>query len=606
MVVAVDEIRRFRQPVEVVDDRDAGRADPEAAGLVATLAATMQAVHAAGIVHRDLKPANVLLTPDGVPKITDFGLVKFIGGGAAATTTGVVKGTPGYMAPEQASADARRMGPATDIHALGAMLFEMLTGRLPYQGENTIKTLMSVVNDPAPPLRNLRPDLPADLEAICLKCLAKRPEERYASAGELAEDLGRFLRHERVRAPRHHAGRWRTRLVTGAGLVCFAAAAAVTAWPPAPEPYPEPAIRDAAAGMRAGLIDRLAGNRTPDGWILRRFDNPDPAKDREVWSHSQCLAAAMSAPEPGGPRDLSGSLEVPFTLGSPVEAGGRRRGWISHPHECNYTTAQPALYTAHALCEAYRRLDEGDASGRERIRRRLDYLADVLAHHHPPGADGGWTMFPRQDDPRQASRHATAVALAALLSARRSGVDFTRGRRDELIAAAAGHLIRGFEPDGPRPGWRCVPGVPGEVADGLTLQIYGVLLAAEAEAGVELPESLTRHIPVHLADCGQRKPDYPRSSFRNVVRFRNHEGAEVTSLEPTEFLWYPWAIECAQRWMERRRRAGAGAAELAEPRTILGRLVIDLGPQMSGQAGRGWSFVAAETITGLSAVPAPK
>jgi serine/threonine-protein kinase len=173
---------------------------PAAAPLVETLAQAIHVAHQHGIVHRDLKPANVLLAADGTPRISDFGLAKQLGTGPGQTQTGAILGTPSYMAPEQAGGRSRTLGPAADIYALGALLYEMLTGRPPFMGETALDTMQQVLNQEPVPPRQLQPKVPRDLETICLKCLSKEPARRYASALDLAEDLRRFRSGEPIQA----------------------------------------------------------------------------------------------------------------------------------------------------------------------------------------------------------------------------------------------------------------------------------------------------------------------------------------------------------------------------------------------------------------------
>ncbi len=184
----------------------------DAAVLLVTLARAVQAAHDADVVHRDLKPSNILYTSNGVPKISDFGLAKLLDDDSARTGTGEVLGTPSYMSPEQAEGRTRDVGPAADIYALGAILYHTLTGRPPFSGESPLETMQLVARvEPAHP-RRMRPGVPRDLETICLKCLEKQPNRRYASARELADDLERFLRREPVKARRisrpERAWRW--------------------------------------------------------------------------------------------------------------------------------------------------------------------------------------------------------------------------------------------------------------------------------------------------------------------------------------------------------------------------------------------------------------
>jgi hypothetical protein len=185
------------------------RLPAEAAKLVESLALAVHHAHDRGIIHRDLKPANILLTSDGVPKVTDFGLAKSLGVDEGLTRTDSIIGSPSYMAPEQAGGAGHRVGPATDVYSLGAILYELLTGRPPFRAATVLETLEQVKSaEPAPPSR-LQPGLPGDIDTITLKCLQKDPARRYSGADALAGDLLRFRAGEPIMArPVGVMGRW--------------------------------------------------------------------------------------------------------------------------------------------------------------------------------------------------------------------------------------------------------------------------------------------------------------------------------------------------------------------------------------------------------------
>jgi len=217
----------------------------EAAGLVEAITHAVHEAHRLGVVHRDLKPGNVLLTADGVPKVSDFGLAKSLTAESGLTLTESTLGTPGYMAPEQAAGHARLVGPPADVYALGAILYELTTGRPPFRAATPLETMEQARSiEPVPPCR-LQPSFPRDLETICLKCLRKEPDRRYASAAELGADLRRFLAGEPILARAvptwERALKWARR-------------------------------RPVPAALGAALLLALAGLLAQGAWSYRRID----------------------------------------------------------------------------------------------------------------------------------------------------------------------------------------------------------------------------------------------------------------------------------------------------------------------------------------------
>lgn len=296
----------------------------QAAELIATLAGAVQSAHERGVVHRDLKPSNVLLqiaegglpkeTPAdptavcdlqaAIPKIADFGLAKLLDLDAAHTHTGEILGTPSYMAPEQADGHGQCIGPATDVYALGAILYELLTGKPPFSAATPLAALKLVLaHDLVPPSR-LAPAVPRDLEAICLKCLEQAPRHRYESAQALADDLRRFLAGEPVAVRRsiwiRRAWAWgRRRPWTAAGCAVAAALALVAALP---------LVND----YRTRRAARLTAERQAPAVreILQRacFEchGQDPRhieKNLHVLDHPNLIDSARKIVVPGAPED---------------------------------------------------------------------------------------------------------------------------------------------------------------------------------------------------------------------------------------------------------------------------------------------------------------
>jgi serine/threonine-protein kinase len=309
-----------------------GRPQParQAAALVRLLAGAMHAAHQRGVVHRDLKPGNVLLAADGTPKVTDFGLAKRLDGPAGQTQTGAILGTPSYMAPEQACGRNREIGPAVDVYALGAILYELLTGRPPFLGLSVLETLAQVSSLEVVPPRRLQPGVSRDLETVCLKCLRKEPGARYPSAAALAEDLQRFLSNQPVQA---RPVRWHERIVrwcrrnpvlTGLGallVVTFLAGNALVTWKWQEAEQARLAERDSrqeaddrAAEIRHGLERMKAANALLErSWTYRdmgAWDNGEAdltravrlrPQDPRVWIERGHLYARLGLWELAGP-----------------------------------------------------------------------------------------------------------------------------------------------------------------------------------------------------------------------------------------------------------------------------------------------------------------
>jgi WD40 repeat protein len=316
-----------------------------AAAVVEALARAVHHAHRQGIVHRDLKPSNVLLQAatdvsaisnlkfeicdlkSVVPKVADFGLAKRLDGGGYHTPTGSVLGTPSYMAPEQALA-AGPVGPAADVYALGAVLYEALAGRPPFQGATPVETVVQVVHaDPRPP-RRLCPAVPRDLDTICLKCLRKEPRQRYASAQDLADDLRRFLDGEPVRArPVGAAGRalrWARRRPAVAALLAVVGLGATVGFPGATALWLEAehasGVADASAGAARAARALAERNEAEAEAARAEADRLREASERRearlALDHGQALCEAGEFA--AGLRSFLRGLELAARVGDPA------------------------------------------------------------------------------------------------------------------------------------------------------------------------------------------------------------------------------------------------------------------------------------------------
>jgi serine/threonine-protein kinase len=341
----------------------------DAATLVQAIGRAVHAAHGWGVVHRDLKPANVLLGADGTPKVADFGLAKQVDA-PERTASNALLGTPSYMAPEQARGQTRQVGPASDVYALGAILYECLTGRPPFKAATVMDTLQQVVNDEPVSPRRLQPTVPRDLETVCLKCLCKEPAGRYPTAAALAEDLQRFLSDQPVKARsvRWHerTARWcrRNPVLTGLGallVVTFLAGNALVTWKWQEAEQARQAERqsrqeadDRAAEIREGLERMKAANA-----LLERSGT---YRDLSNWDNAEADLTRAVRLRPEDPRVWIERAHLYIRLGLWELAG---------PDVARFFALQePAVpwnYHLHAML----RLHAGDAPGYREVCARM-------------------------------------------------------------------------------------------------------------------------------------------------------------------------------------------------------------------------------------------
>ncbi len=281
----------------------------EAAEIVRQVARAVHYAHQQGVVHRDLKPRNILLAADGTPKVTDFGLAKRVDGGSDLTMSGQILGTPGYMPPEQAAGRLDAVGPHSDVYSLGGVLYCLLTGRPPFQSSSIVETIKQVLETPPASPRLLNPAIDRDLETVCLKCLEKDPAHRYASAAELADELGRYLDGEPIKAlrigPVRRGWRWLRRRPLVAALAGSLAVLVIVA------------ALAIGVGQRAFTSHRV---NTLHRQIEAQLDAPELTAD--YVARMDGLIAALARYEPSAAAQLPARLHA--ALGSSIRSQIRR------------------------------------------------------------------------------------------------------------------------------------------------------------------------------------------------------------------------------------------------------------------------------------------
>ena len=287
-------------------------------------------------------------------------------------------------------------------------------------------------------------------------------------------------------------------------------------------------------------------SRSLDGWVQPTLDRRKELH-KEVWCHSQAMFALLITPDARNEdlQDVLPGLDLPFAEAFPVEVGGVKYGWVIRDQE-DSTIAETALWTAAALAAALAKPGLLDGEARRRAERNFVYTQAVLKTYRA-GETGAWNMYPNQKDPSQYSPYTTTLALLALLETRRAGLAWegTLDRRDALLRATAQKLAVTYDAQADPPGWRSAGYGTDRTQDGLTLQIYALLLRAEGEAGFQVPDRILKDIPAHLTLCSQRSLDFADDVGRFSIAFMNHKGQERIGKESITFLWYPWAVECS-------------------------------------------------------------
>jgi tetratricopeptide (TPR) repeat protein len=569
----------------------------QAAQLLEVLARALEAAHQRGIIHRDLKPANVLLLPSAgpgasalgppdraqrfEPKLADFGLAKSLNRPQGLSLAGAVVGTPSYMAPEQALGRTELIGPAADVYGLGAILYECLTGRPPFRAETPLDTLQQVVGaEPVPPSR-LNPKVPRDLETVCLKCLAKEPRKRYASAQELADDLGRFLTGQPVRARPvgrwGRAARWARRnpavagLLAAVALVLLAGTAVALAFAFAAERSAEAAReKEAEATEQAELARRTIEAMTSPQALAFLEKQPELRPEQRAFleqavAYYRQAVRGPAAGEGGAERQARAYFNMGYLqqrLGLLPEAVAAYR--IALKEQSRLATDHPGvpqyrqnLAGCHGnlanVLAARGKYQEAEAAYRAALKEQLR-----LAAEHP-----GVPAY-RQD--LAASHHNLGILLEEL------------GKRAEAEAAYRAALKEQLRLAAEHPG---VPRYRQDLANsfnelGILLQDLGKRAQAEAAYRAALREQ------ARLAADHPRVPEYRRDLARShhnlgklLVGRGKRQEAEAA---------YRAALKEQARLVADRPGVPKYRQELAATQTNLGALLADLGKRAEAEA----------------------
>jgi|GEM_PF-2824004 len=364
-------------------------------------------------------------------------------------------------------------------------------------------------------------------------------------------------------------------------------------------------LQSAQAGA-GRMIEKLNGELAARKWMVKNQSRAIPTPTPSVWLTTQAITARFhsSAVDELSAVDYIGALNDLFQQNLLVEQHGTKFGWLRDDN--SYPIAEPAFWAIAALStvSASGHLDD---ETRKRLLQELDYTQSVADLYRPIN-DGGWNTFAQQNSPDRHSVYTSTLALLALLEVRDAGLAWHGDKLqvDTLLRSTAAWLNSQFDTTGPLLGWRvhlndASNSNNGPVSDGLTLQIYSELLRAEDEASVAIPEEILLAIPRHLNSLVGRRSDYPIIAGTNWQDFTNFDGKFMTQNITENFLWYPWAIECAVQWLRRLQRVHGSPEALRQADRVLGYLLVDLGAEKLTPASvaHDSTFVSSEQLYGV-------
>ena len=364
-------------------------------------------------------------------------------------------------------------------------------------------------------------------------------------------------------------------------------------------------IQAVADADRRYIADALIKARLPNGMIAVNLS--DVSGDSDVWGTSQAITGLLKTPhlDLETRRQIISVYDYLFSKEMFIEG----YGWLAHFGE-SYTEAEPGLWTVAALACSLGTPGLLEGERRAQVEGYLRKAQDAVMVYRPLDT-GGWNIFPNQKDPQYYSPYSTALALLALLEVRAAGLPWQGSieKRDALLASTAQFLANLFEEKEQKKGWRRTAAKAEPISEGLTLQIYAELLRAEAEANFQLPANIVEEIPKRLKSLENReaKDDaYDMGEYR--VSFANHEQPprNMNGGEGINFLWHPWGVDAAVRWLDRAKRVPTPPENVRGVYRTLSALVIDMSAKKREEATKAYSFVGGEAVYGLSAIPAPQ